>query len=252
MPMAMVLRQTVKRYPALLWAARRARALERFGLRWTARVRRQAMLERYLATHAVRKLQIGSLGQPLPGWLNCDIAPTDWQTVYLDATQRFPMPAGSFDAVFAEHMIEHIPYAAGLRMLRECCRILKPGGRIRIVTPRLGFLFEMLQAPSPAQLRYLRFTRDEYLPDVPADEASFVVNNMFYNYGHRFIYDERTLVGALAAAGFSGIVQARTCASDDPNFQGVDQHWKLVGREMNDVESMVFEATRPCAASPAS
>jgi SAM-dependent methyltransferase len=247
------LRETLRRYPYVVWAARRARAVQRFGVGWAARVRRRAMLRRYLATHEVRKLQIGSLGQHLPGWLDSDLAPTDWRTMYLDATKPFPIPSNSFDAVFAEHMIEHIAYEEGQHMLRECRRILKPGGRIRIVTPRLGFLFEMLSHPlSPAQLRYLRFTREEFGPETPADEPCFVVNNMFYNHGHRFIYDERTLAAALAAAGFTAIVRGRTCASDDPNFQGVDQHWKLFSREMNELESMVFEAAKPCAASPES
>ena len=126
--------------------------------------------------------------------------------------------------------------------------ILKPGGRVRIVTPRMGFLLDMLKQPlSPTQLGYIRFTREQWMPDATSDEASFVINNMFYNYGHRFIYDERTLAASLAAAGFTAIVQGRTCKSDDPNFQDVDQHWKLVGREFNDLESMVFEAARPGA-----
>lgn len=237
-------------YPFVAWAARGARAVQRRGLRWASRVRRRTMLRRYLATHEVRKLQIGSLGQHLEGWLNTDIAPAEWRTLYLDARKRFPIPSNSFDAVFAEHMLEHIAYKDGQHMLRECCRILKPGGRIRIVTPRLGFLFEMLLQPlSPAQLRYVRFTREEFMPEAPSDEPSFVINNMFYNYGHRFIYDERTLAAALAAAGFTEIVPGRTCRSDDANFQDVDQHWKLVGREMNELESMVFEAGKPCVAS---
>jgi hypothetical protein len=70
---------------------------------------------------------------------------------------------------------------------------------------------------------------------------------MFYNYGHRFIYDERTLVASLAAAGFADIVRGQTCRSDDPQFRNVDQHWKLLGRDMNELESMVVEATKPSA-----
>jgi len=242
-------RATLKRYPFVVWAAWRVRAVQRRGLRWASRLRRRTLIRQYMATHNVRNLQIGSLGHYLEGWLNTDILPTDRRTAYLDAAKRFPIPSNSFDAIFAEHMLEHIAFKDGQHMLRECLRILKPGGRIRIVTPRLGFLFDMLKEPlSPTQLGYIRFTREQWMPEATSDEASFVVNNMFYNYGHRFIYDERTLVASLATAGFTAIVQGRTCDSDDPNFQSVDQHWKLVGHDYNNLESMVFEAAKPGAA----
>ena len=242
-------RATLKRYPFVVWAVRRVRAVQWRGLRWVSRLRRRKMIQQYLATHDVRKLQFGALGHHLEGWLNTDIAPVNWRTVYLDATKQFPIPSNAFDAVFAEHMFEHIAFKDGQHMLRECLRILKPGGRIRIVTPRLGFLFDMLKEPlSPTQLGYIRFTREQWMPEATSDEASFVINNMFYNYGHRFIYDERTLVASLARAGFTAIVQGRTCDSDDPNFQNVDQHWKLVGHDYNNLESMVFEAAKPGAA----
>jgi SAM-dependent methyltransferase len=47
-------------------------------------------------------------------------------------------PDDSFDAITAKHVIEHVhdPVA----MLRECARILKPGGRVMMLTPNLRSL----------------------------------------------------------------------------------------------------------------
>src|SRR3954471_9291523 len=39
------------------------------------------------------------------------------------------------DGIFTEHTLEHLKYDDVSRLLRECHRILKPGGRIRVVLP---------------------------------------------------------------------------------------------------------------------
>ena len=84
----------------------------------------QKLLRQYLDTPRVKKLHIGCGDHLIEGWLNCDLA-DDWQImrgvpIYpLDATKPFPFASGVFDAVFSEHMIEHIPYPAGCSMLRN-------------------------------------------------------------------------------------------------------------------------------------
>ncbi|MBI4502355.1 MAG: class I SAM-dependent methyltransferase, partial [Gemmatimonadetes bacterium] len=44
-------------------------------------------------------------------------------------------PSDTFDAIALKHVIEHVPNPGGL--LKECRRILKPGGRVVILTPNL-------------------------------------------------------------------------------------------------------------------
>ena len=46
----------------------------------------------------------------------------------LDASQRLPFAAGQFDAVFSNDAVCHVPDRGSL--LKECYRVLKPGGRI--------------------------------------------------------------------------------------------------------------------------
>jgi hypothetical protein len=81
---------------------------------------------RYLAQSKELKLHIGCGDNVLPGWLNADHFPTTQDIMHLDATRLFLFNDETFDYVFSEHMIEHLPYPDGLKMLAEYHRVLKP------------------------------------------------------------------------------------------------------------------------------
>ena len=95
------------------------------------------MIQRYLRDHDTRRLHLGAGPHAIPGWLNTDLYPTSLRIAYLDATRPFPLPDASMDIAFSEHMIEHVSHPAGLHMLRECARVLRPGGIVRVATPDL-------------------------------------------------------------------------------------------------------------------
>lgn len=211
------------------------------------RIKARRRFDRYLAQDGVRKLQIGAGPTQSPDWLTTDIGVTpSGQAVYLDAARPFPLPDASFDYVFSEHMIEHIPYAAACSMLRECLRILKPGGRIRIATPDLDRLLS-LKGPEPSalQMEYLRWITRVMLPSGTPVSPTFVINNQFYNYGHQFLFDEACLRGALSEAGFVDIRRMPVGESDDPHLVRVEQHGANIDNEaINAYETMVLEARR--------
>lgn len=51
------------------------------------------------------------------------------------------LPEGSVDVVFMSNFLEHLPdKAAVLATLRECHRLLRPGGRAIILQPNIRFL----------------------------------------------------------------------------------------------------------------
>src|SRR5208283_4749032 len=97
------------------------------------------LLREYFGENEVRKLHIGCGEYILAGWLNADYYSKTNGILHIDATKQFRLKDNSFDFVFSEHMIEHIGYQQGLNMLTEICRVLKPGGRVRISTPDLSF-----------------------------------------------------------------------------------------------------------------
>lgn len=48
-----------------------------------------------------------------------------------------PYPDGSVDEIRASHILEHFTFADSQKALAEWCRVLKPGGRIRLAVPDL-------------------------------------------------------------------------------------------------------------------
>jgi len=237
----------LERHRSLLTAAKIAVSLRdtyRVAM-WT--LRRSSAIERYLASHSIRKLQVGAGGNTLAGWLNTDVYPSVSGVVYLDATKPFPLRDGTLDYIFGEHQIEHLTYDEGLFMLRECWRVLKHGGRIRIATPDLEAMIGLYTSnKSDLQQRYIKWMTDRYMPQTCVYHECFVLNNAFLNLGHRFIYDRATLQTALSKAGFVDVTYHEPGESGEGVFRGIEVHGRLIGDEdMNRFETMVLEAKRP-------
>jgi len=208
---------------------------------------RKRRIDAYLGAHDVRKLQLGSGGNVLPGWLNTDIHDFRGrhEVVYMDARKTFPLPDGSFDVVFSEHMLEHLSYPDGLRCLRECRRVLRSGGRIRVATPSLERLIGLYDPDlSDVQRRYLRWSTDEFVPHADAPLPGFVLNTFVRAWGHEFVYDAQTLRHTLERAGFEGIEEHGVGESGDPRLSGLERHL-AEAPELNEYETLVLEARRP-------
>jgi hypothetical protein len=70
-------------------------------------------ISRYAKKGGLLRLNLGAQTNRVDGWLNVDIAPGVGE-VYLDATNMAAVPDNTFDAVLAEHTIEHVPSLEGL------------------------------------------------------------------------------------------------------------------------------------------
>ncbi|WP_247874362.1 methyltransferase domain-containing protein [Azospirillum sp. TSH58] len=70
-------------------------------------------------------------------WVNMDVMPYSYAVLAHDAAAGLPFLDGTFDAVYHSHVLEHLSPAAVPAFLRECRRVLKPGGTLRIAVPDL-------------------------------------------------------------------------------------------------------------------
>lgn len=217
-----------------------ARAPQRWTKRW---ITDRNTARRYLDSHAVRKLQVGAGINAKPDWLNADIDPLG-DVIYLDACTRFPFHDNVFDYVFSEHMIEHVPYAAGRNMLNECYRVMVPGGRVRICTPDLHNFLKLFRSDrSKLENDYMEWATREFIQSADSVDPVFVLNNYVRDWGHQFIYDRRTLARALELAGFADVSYHELGESTDPHLRGLEYVDRMPPGFLA-LESMTLEAVK--------
>ncbi|MBI4353724.1 MAG: methyltransferase domain-containing protein [Candidatus Omnitrophica bacterium] len=115
------------------------RALKRLLRRGYARIQERRWVRRLVtANFSSGKLAVGEQNRYgiRPDWITVDVEGAD---VTLDFRRRvaWPFPDHSQSLIYSAHTVEHIDESALAYLLRECYRVLKPGGAIRIEAPDL-------------------------------------------------------------------------------------------------------------------
>lgn len=196
-------------------------------------------IQRYLTRAGDKKLQIGGGYHTLDGWLNGDLIAGD---IYLNATKRFPFPDDSFGFIFAEQFIEHLSFGDGSKFLKECRRVLKKGGKIRLSTPDLKLLISTYEGRNPNVSLGRAMERHKNNHNKSLTTACHFLNDYFRLWGHSFIYDEDTLTLQLKNIGFSNITRQEFGYSEDKNLSGLERHADL--EWMKDAWALILEGEK--------
>lgn len=85
----------------------------------------------------LRMLNLGCGKRFHAEWVNVDFRASAPEVLACDLSQGLPFPDAGFDVVYHSHVLEHFPRLQGLGFLRECWRVLKPGGILRCAVPDL-------------------------------------------------------------------------------------------------------------------
>jgi predicted SAM-dependent methyltransferase len=142
-----------------------------------------------------------------------------------DIEDPFPIDDESLDWCYSEHLIEHVPTELGIAWLADMRRLLKPGGFVRVSTPDLRKYAEGYFDPS----REFYTEHGRRLAELHGDEAAverraYILNQTFFGWGHKWIYDFEELRHAAVAAGFSADAVTRRAFRDSgaPEVAGLD------------------------------
>lgn len=72
-----------------------------------------------------------------PDWVNVDFVKTGVNVISHNLLEGIPFLNNEFDVVYHSHLLEHFSKVEGTNFIKECYRVLKPGGIIRIAVPDL-------------------------------------------------------------------------------------------------------------------
>jgi predicted SAM-dependent methyltransferase len=152
--------------------------------------------------------------------------------VRADVTRGLAYPDGSAEFVYSSHMIEHIPRWQALALLRECHRVLVPGGAVRIATPDLAEIVERYRTSADGD--YMMQSLGHYT-DQPGSPVASLLRRLFTGSAHQWLYDEESLTKLFAEAGFVDAARRAYHDSAIPDIALLEDR----------PESLIVEARRP-------
>jgi SAM-dependent methyltransferase len=182
------------------------------------------------------RLQLGAFDQAVEGWLNTDVTPhlmlarvpggarlarafgllderrhaqhragTFAALRYLDVSRRFPFPDRRFEAIYSSHLLEHLDRDVAEHCLRECRRVLRTGGVLRLAVPDLD---RMIAAYDPAD-------PDRWLAGLLQEGAGA-------RHRHRWHYNARSLDALLRRAGFGQVERCEFRRGRCPDLERIE------------------------------
>lgn len=133
-----------------------------------------------------------------------------------DVRKGLPFEYDSVDYIYTSHFLEHLTKHDAVKVIRECHRILKPQGWIRIVVPDFKLLVS----------KYIKneLSIEDFLHHLGMSESE---ENMFFKFlyskdRHRWMYDFQSLTHLLRAYGFKIIIRRRFREGKVPDVDILD------------------------------
>lgn len=171
---------------------------------WNARLAKHPLIRRALSS--LRVLPPGKMEIP-------------WSSRILihDVRKPLPFPDSSASVIYASHVLEHLYFQEGRKLMLEAFRVLASGGALRVVVPDLKaivdeYLGERALSPVSAEMAALR-PADRFNLRLLMRAAEPPSSNIFYRvydawqdfHSHKWMYDEDSLVELFRWAGFAEV-----------------------------------------------
>jgi len=189
----------------------------------------------------------------------------DRDVIRWNLTRGIPFDDNTYDVVYHSHFLEHLDRQAAFSCLRECYRVLKPGGILRVVVPDLELLVqwyreslgELDRGNLDAESRHERAIHDlfdqmvrtvssgtaEQKPWVRRIERLIRGNAATTGENHRWMYDRHSLGRLLTQIGFTAVHEQRATTSAIAGWENCFLDYDPGGKAYKP-ESLYLEAVK--------
>lgn len=146
-----------------------------------------------------------------------------------DLRKKLPFEDDSIDFIYSSHSIEHLKKDDAERLLRECFRVLKEGGLIRLIVPDL----ELAARNYIKKIEEIRNNREklDYHPSErfldllgSCEKTRTPLTLRIFSSGsrHRWMYDQLSLTALLESCGFVDIQKRSYKVGGVPDIEFLD------------------------------
>lgn len=132
------------------------------------------------------------------GYINVDINIVFKRDMWLDLRNPLPFRDTTVHGIFCSHTFEHFAHEQTLRLARECRRVLRPGGVLRVGVPDFVPAIEAYMAGNLAWLRSEGRSAGRRFSDHVLAQAN-----------HKLLFDYGYLEELLHDAGFAEVQRAQ-------------------------------------------
>ena len=133
------------------------------------------------------------------GWITIDYR--DKCDLFWNLKKGVPFPNESVDMIYSSHLLEHLSYKEGQRLLAECLRVLVPNGVFSICVPNAKIYIEAYFSDNLDEKRFIT-ERNAFNNTTAID----YINYMAYMDGeHKYMFDKENLIYILKAIGFRNV-----------------------------------------------
>ncbi len=87
----------------------------------------------------MKKLNIGCGHRYSKEWINIDFHSESSEVISHNLLKKLPFSSNSIEAIYSSHLLEHFQREDALKLIKECYRLLKSNGILRIVVPDLEY-----------------------------------------------------------------------------------------------------------------